>query len=125
MATRKFFDRSQPQTLQNAVILCYINSALSLIYAVGQGGVGLALLAILPLGLAAWGIANDSKLGYVAAVVLASLNLALIVFILADVRFHGSSISVIFNLAFAIILVYLLVHPVSRSYARIWFRWKI
>src|SRR5487761_667692 len=68
---RRFLDPSQPQTLQGAVMLCYITAVFGLLTLFALG-----LLSLLPLGLAfgAYGIANEKRWGYWLAVVLAALN---------------------------------------------------
>ncbi len=118
MAPRQWFDRSQPQTLQNAVLFCYLNAALSVFYALIGRKTDLLLLPLLLLVPAAYFIANDRKAGYLAAVALSGLNVGLILYVLTLVR----TFSLILNLLFAIVLVILLLHPMSRSYARIYFR---
>lgn len=66
------------------------------------------------------GIANEKKLGYWAGVVLAVLNLLTLLYLL----FHGGagSFGLLFNLVFGGALLALLLHPMSRSYERIWFK---
>jgi hypothetical protein len=114
MATNKWLDRTQPQTLQIATMLMYINAVFDLI-----GGVAFALFpvgAILTLGsaAAALGIANEKKVGYWLGVVIAVLPLVLII----TGRFGATLVSLLFEIA----LVALLVHPMSRSYQKTWFK---
>ncbi|HXQ19357.1 MAG TPA: hypothetical protein VN781_06980 [Acidimicrobiales bacterium] len=116
MQTRRFFDPAQPQTLQGAVLFCYLNAAFSLFY--------LALGAALPLilivaAVGAYGIANDRKWGYRLAVVAASIYVVgqAIAFVTFEHNLNG-----ILVLAFAILLIVLLLHPQSRHYQRIWFK---
>lgn len=118
MAQHQWLDRSQPQTLQNAVILCYIDAGLALLSGVLAGGAGILLLLPILLGVGGFGIANDKRWGYWSAVVLAGLTLldSLYVLVLAP------GISAILLLLFAGVLVALLVHPMSRQYQRLWFR---
>jgi hypothetical protein len=114
MATNKWMDRTQPQTLQIATMIMYINAVFDLI-----GGVVGALFpvgAILTIGsiLAGLGIANEKRLGYWLGVVIAFLPLVLI----ATGRVGASIISLLFEIA----LVALLLHPMSREYRKTWFR---
>ncbi|MHB8682178.1 MAG: hypothetical protein ACYDA2_08820 [Acidimicrobiales bacterium] len=111
---RRWFDASQPQTLQGAVMLCYITAAFGLIGVLLGGYVG--ILPVL-LGAGGFGVANERRWGYVLATVLAILNV--IVLIGAIVTGFGLGI---LNLLFAVVLVALLLHPQSREYQRIWFR---
>jgi len=115
VANVKWFDQSQPQTLQGAVIFCYLNAAFGVLYFLR----GAALSAILILlGVAAYFIANERRWAYWAGVVIAGLYLALQ--LLAFFTFQHS-FSGILNLVFAAILLALLLHPQSRSYEKIWF----
>lgn len=119
MAPRRFLDHSQPQTLQNAVVLSYVNAALALVYAVALHATGSYFLGLILLAPAAYGIANERKWGYWGAVVLSILTLAVVLLSITQ----GGGFAGIFNLLFAVVLVALLLHPMSRSYARAWFRW--
>jgi hypothetical protein len=115
MSERKWIDRSQPQTLQGAVMLSYLNAALGLFFFLVWGaGISLILLA---LGVAAYFVANEHRWAYRAAVGIAVFYLLvqLISF------FFISGFSGIINLLFAGVLVALLLHPQSREYQRIWF----
>jgi predicted signal transduction protein with EAL and GGDEF domain len=115
MDRKKWFDSSQPQTLQIAVILLYINAVFALIFALSGS---LLLIPLLLGGLAAFGIANEKRVAYIGAIVLSVIfaGLALLVF----VQYAGFSSLV--NVAFAIALFVALIHPMSRSYERIWFK---
>jgi hypothetical protein len=117
---RKWIDHSQPQTLQAAVILSYMNAALGVLSFVVSGGAGLggALLALLVvLGAAAYGVANERRWAYRVAVGAAGVYLGIQIvafFVIHD--FAG-----VLNLVFAGVLLALLVHAQSRAYQRIWF----
>jgi hypothetical protein len=115
MSDRKWFDRSQPQTLQIAVILLYINAVFAILSALSAS---VLFLPVLLEGFAAYGIANDRKIGYYGGVVLSALSalLALSLFVLYG-GFSG-----LLNLAFSVALVVALLHPMSREYQRIWFK---
>jgi len=112
---RRWFPAHQPQTLQIAVALLYWNAVLSLLFGVLLGGVGrLELILVIVEALGGYGVANERKWGYWTAVAAAALPFVLIG--LGDV---GTSL---LSLLFEIALVVLLVHPMSRSYYKIWFR---
>jgi hypothetical protein len=113
---RKWFDQTQPQTLQAAVLFSYINA-------------GLAFLSLLIAGLGPWvllivaavganGIANEKRWGYRLAAACALLYL---VSQLALFWWLPFAFSTILNLVFAGVLVGLIFHPQSREYERIWF----
>ncbi len=120
MDERKWFDNTQPQTLQSAVLLSYLNAALSVFFSLLHLGLGSVLLAVVLGGaLGAIGIANDKKWGYWLCVVCAVLY-ALAWLALLVGGFLG--FNTLLNLLFAVVLVVLLLHPMSREYRRIWFR---
>ncbi|MGH8995342.1 MAG: hypothetical protein ACRDYB_04815 [Acidimicrobiales bacterium] len=113
----KWFDHSQPQTLQAAVLFCYLNAALAIIYLIALGATPTLVLLIAAVG--AIGIANEKRWGYWLAVV-ASIGYVLLQLI-AFVAF-SQSFGLLLNLAFGAVLVVLLLHPESRHYQRIWFK---
>jgi hypothetical protein len=109
METRRWTNPTQPQTLQIAVILLYINAVfgalsftpIALALAAGQAG-------------AAFGIANEKRWGYLlglAVAVLGLLPFALYIF----------NLQLLISLIFPVALFALLIHPQSRDYQRIWF----
>ena len=113
---QRYFDPSQPQTLQIAVFLLYFDAVLLVLSGGVFSGIGLILIGI--YAGSAYGIANGKKIGYQAAVGVACLALAL--------PFINNSLDLVvryatIELMFAIALVCLLLHPQSRQYARIWF----
>ena len=94
----------------SATILLYINAVLALIG--GFSAISLALVAgQLAAGL---GIANEKKWGYWLGVALTALIVAFLVL--------NFSFVAIINLLFYIALLALLLHPMSRSYRKVWFR---
>ncbi len=115
MPEHRWFDRSQPQTLQGAVMFSYLNAGLALLTLL-VAGAGPSLVLLL-LGVAAYGIANDRRWAYWAAVVLSCL------FLLGQVVyfFDGGGLGGVLSLLFAGLLVALLLHPQSREYQRVWF----
>lgn len=143
---KKWFDRMQPQTLQIATWLLYLNGFFSIVslfdktgylgYMRYRFGFGL-ILGIVVVGLHIAGgflMANDRKLGYRLAVAAAFApflvrfaavrdiaansfaNVALSDYITAR-PLGGSIISVLFDGA----LVALLLHQQSRDHQRVWY----
>ncbi len=113
---RNWFDNSQPQTLQSAVLLSYLTAALGLFFFV-LGNHSLLQLVSLALAPGAYGIANDKRWGYRLNVAMAIAYAALC--LLSMIYISGSFV---LSLLFAAVLVALLLHPQSREYKRIWFR---
>ena len=144
---KKWFDRMQPQTLQIATWLLYLNGFFSLVslfdktgylgYMRYRFGFGL-VLGLVVVGLHIAGgflMANDRKLGYRLALVAAVApflvrfaavrdiatsgfaNISLSDYLTAR-PLGGSIISVLFDGA----LVALLLHRQSRDHQRIWYR---
>ena len=118
MNNYQWLNHGQPQTLQNATILCYIDAVLGIINGVFQVPVGLFIVVGLAFG--GFGIANERKWGYALAVAAAVLQVAVwFIFLGFDVF---SNVSVLLSVLFDIALAALLLHPQSRSYQKIWFR---
>src|SRR2546426_11447426 len=69
---QRFFDPSQPQTLQIATILFYVEAFFALV-----GSFGAALPFAVAYGASGYGIANGKKWGYILGLVFAGLRLAL------------------------------------------------
>lgn len=116
VAEKRWFPAHQPQTLQIACALLYWNAFLSLLSGLFAGGLDRLFLLLLVLEVGgAYGIANERKWGYGTAVLAAVVPLALLVL-------SGFAFGAIFQLLFDVALVVLLVHPMSRSYVRLWFR---
>jgi len=104
--------------MYSAVILCYVQAVLALL-SLGYL-TGLGLFIVVGLGAGAFGIANEKKWGYALAVAAAVLQIVLFV------SYGGLSalgnVQVLIGFAFDVLLVALLLHPMSRSYQRIWFK---
>jgi len=113
---RRWFDSSQPQTLQAAVILCYITAAFGLL-GILLGAYPVLEIVPLALGVAGYGVANEKRWGYRLGVVVAGLNVLSCLFLIL-VGAYG----IVLNLLFAGVLLALLLHSQSREYERIWFR---
>ena len=112
---RKWFDSSQPQTLQGALVLSYMTAAFGLLWLV-MGAYPLLVIFPLALAVPAVGIANEKRWAYGLGIGLAGSN------VLLNLIFLPKDWGLIINLFFAIALFALLVHPQSREYQRIWFK---
>ncbi|MEA2704014.1 MAG: hypothetical protein QOD63_1959 [Actinomycetota bacterium] len=124
MERRRWLNQAQPQTLQIAVFLLYLNAASFVIFT------GLLssrfsrpdfelLTAFAVYGAqvaAAYGIANERRWGYGLAVGIAGL--ALVLALIGSAIFRRNLIGLMFDVA----LLALLLHPQSRDYQRIWFK---
>ncbi len=118
METRRWTNPTQPQTLQIAVFLLYINAVFS---ALAFSPINLVLAA--GQGAAAFGIANEKRWGYVLGIVAATLGLLPFALYILDSGVGSIfSLSLLISLLFPVALFALLVHPQSREYQRIWFR---
>ena len=116
LTPRRWFPTNQPQTLQIGCALLYWNALLSLLALISNDGYRAAYLGIVVIEIAgAYGIANAKKLGYIVAVGAALLPLLLLFY-------SGLGAVSILPLLFDLALVFLLLHPMSRQYVRIWFR---
>ncbi|MGD9704323.1 MAG: hypothetical protein AB7Q42_21610 [Acidimicrobiia bacterium] len=136
--TRRWFDRTQPQTLQIATWLLYINAFFELIDLLDTNGwigiarirhgslgtlVGIAIIAAYVGG--AFLMANERKIGYVLAIVAAFSPFVVRLWLL-----NGTGLSLFDKLTgnntigfiFEVALCALLLHPQSRSHQRIWFK---
>ena len=140
---RRWFDRMQPQTLQIATWLLYLNGFFLLIDVVDnsdylgyfrvQYGWGLPLgVAVVVLHAAGgWLMANDRKLGWKLAVAASFTPFVLRFIAYSDIERQlngsislyrkltgGSTLSAIFEVA----LCAPLLHPHSRQHQKIWYR---
>jgi hypothetical protein len=115
MESRRWVNPTQPQTLQIAVFLLYLNGIFSLLF----GGLFYTWGLVIIVGsvAAGYGIANERKWGYGLGVGMALLPVALA--IATGVSVFGGGL---LNLLFEVALVALLLHPQSRDYQRIWFK---
>lgn len=99
------------------MLFSYLNAAIALVFTLILGQSPFLFVFIL-LAIAAFGIANERKLAYWAAVVLACGYVLGVLYIIVT----GGAFGGILNLLFAGILAALLLHPESRHYERIWFK---
>jgi len=114
METRRWTNPSQPQTLQIAVFLFYINAFFGVVYGSIFSSIG--LLVVGGDVAAGFGIANERKWGY-----LLGVGMALLPFVLRLMFGAGLIGGSFLNFMFEVALVALLLHPQSRDYERIWF----
>jgi len=121
METRQWINQRQPQMLQSATILLYIRAAFGLL-SLGGGGGGLLFLLTLAGAPAGFGIANDKKWGYYLAIGVAIVPLALSLGVVFGVFGKADFTNSIISLLFDVLLVGLLLHPMSKDYARLWFK---
>jgi hypothetical protein len=116
MQTRRWLNPSQPQTLQIAVFLLYLNAVFTALFALGA-----VTLLLVAAGVGAgWGIANERRWAYLLGVGVSVVPFALPLlygFGVGDILRYAFTISGLFDIA----LVALLLHPQSRDYQRIWF----
>jgi hypothetical protein len=115
MQTRRWLNPTQPQTLQIAVFLLYINAAFLVLYGAIYTGLGLLIGAAYVAG--GYGIANERKWGYGLGVGVSVLPF--VIRLIARSPLVGGDI---LNFMFEVALVALLLHPQSRDYQRIWFK---
>jgi hypothetical protein len=135
---RRWFDRLQPQTLQIATWLLYINAFFALIDWIGKDGwIGVAriregaigsligLFIVVAYSAGGFLMANERRIGWRLAVVASFSPFFLRFWVLRDLdvslidKITGQRLlSFIFDVA----LVALLLHPQSREHQRIWYR---
>ena len=124
MERRRWLNQAQPQTLQIAVFLFYLNAASFLIFtgllSSRFSRIDFELLTAIALYAAqvaaAYGIANEQRWGYGLGVGVAGL--ALVLALIGSMIFRRNIIGLMFDVA----LLALLLHPQSRDYQRIWFK---
>ena len=139
---RKWFDRMQPQTLQIAAMLLYLNGFFALISVIDKTdylghlrgrfsfGLVIGLVVVALHALSGIFMANDLKLGYKFAIVAAFSPFVLRYWAFSDLErissfkfsFYdkltgGSTLSLIFEVA----LCALILHPQSRNHQKIWY----
>jgi len=133
MSDRRYLNPAQPQTLQIAVFILYLDGGLAVLGLLSRTQsilVALVSLVVHSVPLAVvlavagyvgggYGIANEKKWGYAVGLVMALLPFGLGFFYLGNQIFGAFGL---LGLLFAGALVALLVHPQSRDYQRIWFK---
>lgn len=114
-APQQWFDRTQPQTLQSAVLLLYLEAAFTFVFGARYLS-SFGLLIIIGYAAGGYGIANGKKWGYSLAV--GAVGLRLLLFLAGGI---GDALSDPISLMLTAALAALLLHPESRQYQRIWF----
>lgn len=120
----RWLNPSQPQTLQSAVMLAYLNAVFALLsigYLGSVSGLGAPIVFLAAAGQAAGGagVANEKNWGYLLAV--AACSVLALTRLIVVVRTGVFNLSLV-GLMFAGALLALLLHEQSRSYQKIWFR---
>jgi hypothetical protein len=125
METRRWTNPTQPQTLQIAVILLYINAVFGVLFGTPIGmifGLMAGFLSAASQGAAAFGIANEKRWGYLLGITAAAAGLLPYGWEIMTTGVGSIfSLGLLINLLFPVALFALLVHPQSRDYQRIWF----
>ncbi len=118
METRRWTNPSQPQTLQVAVFLLYINAVFSVL----QPFYPLLTLSALAGAVGAYGIANSRRWGYRLGVASSAVEVALLVVLpLLAIGPDLISLGFLIKIVFPIALFCALLHPESREHQRLWF----
>jgi hypothetical protein len=123
MERLRWFNPSQPQTLQVAVWLLYFNGVLGLLLGSPYYLLGpvLGIAALIGCVAAAVGIASERRWGYGVGVGVTILRCLLILWAAGGITglLHGP---ILIDAIFAGALLAALIHPMSRDYQRIWFK---
>ena len=123
MESRIWVNRNQPQTLYIAQMLLYFRGGFLLVFGLLLGAFLTVSSLVLAVGfvMAAYGIANERRWGYIVGVVVAALTLAgSLLEVIQDINNLSRTFSQLIGLLFDIALVALLLHPMSRNYQRYW-----
>ncbi len=123
MESRIWVNRNQPQTLYIAQLLLYFRGGFLLVFGLLLGAFLTVSSLVLAVGfvMAAYGIANERRWGYIVGVVVAALTLAgSLLEVIQDINNLSRTFSQLIGLLFDIALVALLLHPMSRNYQRYW-----
>jgi hypothetical protein len=123
--TQRWVNQSQPQTLVIATWLLYVNAVFSVLDVLRGGNVLRAGLLVtlyyaIRIGggvMGGYGIANEKKWGYYLGIAAAVAP-----FVLRLLVFGNPFVGDLIGMAFEIALVALLLHPMSRSYEKVWFK---
>ena len=144
---RRFFNPSQPQTMQVAVFLLYANVVVALLFR--SGGEGLfaaaanavlrgeppysgatllgnliAVLFVVGSAGSAYLIANEKRIGWRMGVVVAAAPLVAIAIVLTIGYPRRASLGSVIGIGFLfdVALLALLLHKQTRDYEKIWFK---
>lgn len=109
METQRWVNQSHPQTLLMGTYLLYFDAFFDVLGAL-MGGFSLILVVLAAgAGTAGYGIANDKNWAYYLGIGVSALGVLF-------------SLGNILGLMFAVAQLALLLHPMSRSYQKVWFR---
>ncbi|MYG98174.1 MAG: hypothetical protein F4011_09850 [Acidimicrobiaceae bacterium] len=123
MEPRIWVNRNQPQTLYIAQLLLYFRGGFLLVFGLLLGAFLTVSSLVLAVGfvMAAYGIANERRWGYIVGVVVAALTLAgSLLEVVQDFNNLNRTFGQLIGLLFDVALVALLLHPMSRNYQRYW-----
>lgn len=109
METQQWINRSHPQTLLMGTYLLYIDAFFGVVNVLLGGFFLFAVLLAGGSAAAGYGIANDRNWGYYLGIGVSALAVLL-------------NLGNILGLMFAVAQLALLLHPMSRSYQKVWFR---
>ncbi len=133
MKERIWVNSRQPQTLYISQLLMYFNGVLAILFGglsavgrfdlFGSRALGSVVVLLLTVGMlaGAYGIANERRWGYRLGVAAAVTPLA-ITFGVAMTSGISGALRDPIGLMFEIALLALLLHPMSTSYQKIWFK---
>ena len=109
METQRWINQSHPQTLLMGTYLLYIEAFFGVVSILLGGFFLFGLVLAAGAAAAGYGIANDRNWGYYLGIGVSALG---VLFNLGNML----------GLIFAIAQIALLLHPMSRSYQKVWFR---
>lgn len=119
MQSRRWTDPTQPQTLQIAVFLLYLDGFFGLLSLPSLTG----LIALVVGPLSAYLIANERKIGYRLGVAFSLIvPLLLLLYLFREGLDELVDPFFLLSALFPVAQLLLLVHPMSREYQRIWFK---
>jgi len=133
MNQRIWVNSRQPQTLYISQLLMYFNGILAILFGrlrlignvslFGSVILGSVVILLITVGMiaAAYGIANERKWGYRLGVVSA-FGPFVITLAIATSSGIGDALAQPISLMFDVALVALMLHPMSTSYQKIWFK---
>jgi len=113
-----WFNPRLPQTLQGVIIFSYLNAGFALLSIISGWGAGFGFLLLLG-AVGAFGVANQRRWGYYLCCVISIVYFIAQLFMFVAYGFVFSSM---INLLFSVFLIALVLHPMSRSYQRAYFR---
>ncbi len=118
---RRWWNPSQPQTLQIAVALLYMHAVLGVLFGAAFTPLGLVYTAA--VAGAGYGIANEKRWGYGLGITVSVLALLPFAYLaLTDGILELLGIGVLLGLVFPVARLALLLHAESRNYQRVWFK---